>query len=185
MAFKNLEQRYNENVEQLYRGATQKFDGGRSSIGANDDPLITRRIGSGYWRRGESRALPLASSVEDVKRLTLFTFSTRGVLFLAKQQLLQTGNTFEQTRVLNPAFTVGNAVPFLHIRRHLRPIRSLLGKTDASYNNVKKLGQLQKETYDRWVNELSPVRFLKKIPVIGQIASATTAKKNIGEELGI
>lgn len=187
MAFKNLEQRYTENVEKLYRGATLKFDNGRASTGANDDPLITRRIGKGYWLRSEGRMLPIASAIADVKRLTLFTFSTRGVLFLAKQQLLQTGNTFEQTRLINPVFAIGNAVPFLHIRRHLRPIRSLLGKTDTSYTNVKKLGQLQKSTYDGFTQNAGGgiVQSLKKLagPITSTI-SAFTAKKNIGEELG-
>jgi len=155
MSFKNLEQRYNENVQTLYRGATQKFEGGRSSIGPNDDPLITRSPGDGYWTRAEGRSTPFTSSITDVKRLTLFTLSSRGVAFLLKQQLLQTGNTFEQTRLINPLFAVGAAAApglgnAVRVRRHLRPITGgpggpLLGRTDTSFKKVKKHGQLQKE----------------------------------------
>jgi hypothetical protein len=171
MSFKNLEERFNANVNKLYAGAKTKFDNGRPSNGANDDPLIVRNPGDGYFgaaSRVGGRALPVS----------------RGITFLAKQQLLQTGNTFEQTRLINPVFAIGNAVPFLHLRRHLRPLDTLLKKTDTSYDNVKKLGQLQKETYEKYTNEKSPLSFLKKIPGIGQTLSAVTAKKNVGEELG-
>lgn len=197
MSFKNLEKRYNENVNKLYGAAKFKYDNGRASRGANDDPLIVRRPGDGYFggmSRALGRSLPVTSAIQDVKRITLFTLSVRGVTFLLKQQLLQTGNSFEQTRLINPLFAVGAAgAPGLgnvvRIRRHLRPITggpggALLGKTDTSYANVKKIGQLQKETYDSWIADKSPVRFLKKIPVIGQTLSAFTAKKNIGEDLG-
>jgi hypothetical protein len=192
MAFKNLEQRFNEKVNELYAAATTKFDNGRASNGRNDEPLIVRKPGKGYFTTADrigGRSIPLNSSLQDVKRLTLFTLSVRGLAFLAKQQLLQTGNSFEQTRIINPVFAVGNAVPFLHLRRHLRPLTGgpggpLIGKTDTSYANVRRIGQLQKETYDKFTNEKSPSSFIKKIPVIGQTISAITAKKNIGEELG-
>ena len=49
MAFKNLEQRFNEKVNELYDGAKLKFDNGRLSRGANDDPLIVRKPGDGYF----------------------------------------------------------------------------------------------------------------------------------------
>jgi hypothetical protein len=109
MSFKNLEQRFNEKVNELYAGAKTKFDNGRPSTGANDDPLIVRRPGEGYFTvadRVGGRSLPINSTIQDVKRLTLFTLSVRGIAFLAKQQLLQTGNTFELTSVINPAFVV-------------------------------------------------------------------------------
>jgi hypothetical protein len=192
MTFKNLESRFNENVNRLYSAGTLKFENGKPSNGRNDDPLIVRKPGNGYWGFGEDRSLPVRSALIDVKRLTLFTLSKRGLLFLAKQQLLQTGNTFEQTRLINPLFTVGNAVPFLHLRRHLRPITggpggALLAKTDVSYANVRKLGQLQKSTYDSFTQNAGGGigAFFKKLagPITNTI-SAFTAKKNIGEEFG-
>lgn len=195
MAFKNLEQRFNEKVNQLYAAATTKFDNGRASTGRNDEPLIVRRPGEGYFTVADrigGRSIPLNSSLQDVKRLTLFTLSTRGIAFLAKQQLLQTGNTFEQTRLINPVFAIGNAVPFLHLRRHLRPITGgpggpLIGKTDTSYANLRRIGQLQKSTYNSFTEGKSNGigGFLKKLagPITSTI-SAVTAKKNIGEEFG-
>jgi len=195
MSFKSLEQRFNEKVNALYAGAKTKFDNGRPSTGANDDPLIVRKPGDGYFTIADKiggRSLPINSTIQDVKRLTLFTLSVRGIAFLAKQQLLQTGNTFEQTRLINPAFVVGNGVPFLHLRRHLRPITGgpggpLIGKTDTSYANVRKIGQLQKTTYNSFTENAGGGigNFFKKLagPITSTI-SAVTAKKNVGEDFG-
>ena len=177
MSFKTLEQRYKEKVNDLYRGATSKFDNGRPSRGANDDPIIVRRVGDGYFggvSRALGRFLPVTSAFQDVKRLTLFTASIRGATFLAKQALLQTGNTFQATRLLNPAFTIANAVPFLRVRRHLSglSLSGLIGKTDTSYENVRKLGQLQQETVDKLAG--NPAGFL------ASISSIVGAKRNAG-----
>lgn len=201
MSFKNLEQRYQEKVNELYAGATLKFDNGVSSNGRNDDPLIIRKPGQGYWTFAESRSTPIASAAQDVKRLTLFTVSRRGVSFLLKQQLLQTGNTFESTRVINPVFHIANAVPFLHVKRMLDipitaggVVRAIAGnnaltrrifgsgaqKTDVA--SLRKIGQLQQETYNKAVNKKDLIGgVLKKIPVIGQTISAVRAKRSVGD----
>ncbi len=211
MSLKSLEQRFNERVNDLYSGATLKFDGGRPSNGRNDDPLIVRRPGKGYWTFAEGRSLPVVSALNDVKRVTLFTLSQRGLLFLAKQQLLQTGNTFEFTRIINPLFVVGNAVPFLHIKRNLRPLSELAGKTDTSYNNIRKLGQLQKTTYDTVSGKWQRPKYFDNavlgtptagsgffgalgsrlknfgssvISPITNTISAFTVKRNVGEQFG-
>ena len=176
MAFKNLEQRFNENVNKLYAGATLKFDNGKPSTGRNDDPLIVRKPGDGQVGITlEGRGLPVVSTIQDVKRLTLFSLSSRGLLFLAKQQLLQTGNAFEFTRALNPAFVVANAIPFLHIKRNLRPLAELIAKTDTSYANVRTMGQMQFGTYNA----------LKSKNVLPQLLgnSSTDKKSRLGTAL--
>lgn len=178
MSFKTLEQRFNENVNALYAGATTKFEGGKPSNGRNDDPLIVRSPGKGYWGKMESRSTPVRSSAQDLKRLTLFSISTRGIQFLAKQQLLQTGNTFEFTRALNPAFVVGNAIPFLHIKRNLRPLTELVGKTDKSYGNVKTMGQLQFSSYNSLKSKGIPSFYNKEEP-----GSTTASRPGIASSL--
>jgi hypothetical protein len=200
MSFKNLEQRFNEKINDLYAAANYKFEGGRASTGRTDDPLMVQRPGDA--RRGivqEGRSVPFVSSPRDVIRLTLFSLSPRGLIFLAKQQLLQTGNTFEQTRLLNPAFVVGNAVPFLHIRRTLRPIRGQFGITasrDSISSNSRLLGQLQVSTYDtvkaRYDSKNTSGNFFARI--VGQLRSlaqpftstysAITAVRDVGEKYG-
>lgn len=196
MSFKNLEERFAKNTNTLYAGAKNKFANGQASNARTDDPLIVREPNKGYVNSIEGRGAPIRSTAEDVKRITLFSTSPRGLVFLAKQQLLQTGNTFEHTRIINPAFVVANAVPFLHVKRNLRPlsiggavgrILSFVGiKTgdgNTSIKELRKIGQLQQETYNKYVagggGKISAL--LKKIPVIGQTISAVTAKRSMGE----
>lgn len=176
MAFKNLENRFNENVNKLYGGAKSKFDNGIASSGKADAPLIVREPGDGQVGiKLEGRSLPVVSAAQDLKRLTLFQLSKPGLLFLAKQQLLQTGNTFEFTRAVNPAFVVANAIPFLHIKRNLRPLAELIAKTDTSYANVRTMGQMQFGTYNT----------LKSKNVLPQLLgnSSTDKKSRLGTAL--
>lgn len=210
MAFTNLEQRFNQRVNQLYSGATTKFTGGKSSNGRTDEPYLVRRPGEN--QRGlslEGRGAPVISAANDVRRLSLFQISSRGLIFLGKQQLLQTGNTFASTRLLNPTFVVGNAIPFTHIQRHINtqnPIRSigrslvggLLGQNIAnrifgsgkpsSIKDLRRIAQLQQETYDKLAPQTASSivsktigNLIRKIPVIGKIVSAVSAKRSMGE----
>lgn len=186
MSFKNLEQRFNETVNDLYRGAKLKFDGGRASTGANDDPLMVRRPGDGrIGIKQEGRGAPLVSAPRDTVRMTLFSASLRGIAFYAKQQLLQTGNTFAITRGLNPAFVIGNTIPFLHIRRSLRPTEGILGITPPqSVEQLRTVGQLQKETYEKLAGNPSYPGisgFLREVPILGRLTSFAAANRSVGD----
>lgn len=160
MTFKTLEARYNERVSQLYEGATTKWEGGKEGGGFNADPLMPRRPGNGYFGFPDKllgRALPTLSAIQDTLRMVKYTASIRGLIgFLAKQQLLQSGNTFQTTRLINPAFHIlaaglpgiGNV---LRVRRHWSPRLTPQGllptfKQDAHTVNVKQFGQLQVST---------------------------------------
>lgn len=205
MAFKTLEQRFNEKVNQLYAGATLKFDNGKRSTGTFDEPFIVRKVGDGYFgaaSRALGRFLPVASAVEDVKRVTLFTFNSRGLVFLAKQYLLQRGNTFENTRLLNPAFVVAAAATpgagnIVRVRRHWDLSEPMLTKTDP-YSPALLLkwknGMLQQATsdavrarYEVSANPTNPTPTFSK-----QLASSFTniykspknATENVGENGG-
>jgi hypothetical protein len=185
MAFRNLEQRFNETVDDLYRGAKLKFDGGKASTGINDDPLMVRTPGDGRLGiKQEGRSVPFNSGPRDTVRLTLFSASVRGIAFYAKQQLLQTGNTFAITRGLNPTFVIGNTIPFLHVRRHLRPLEGLLGRTPPqTTDQLKRIGRLQKETYDKLARRPSIIvsdRPIKEV-ILNKLSSFATANRSIGD----
>ena len=209
MAFKNLEQRYNEKVNTLYAAAKTKFDGGKPTKGANDDPLIVRKPGDGYFggaSRALGRSLPLSSGIQDVKRLTLFTVSTRGIVFLLKQALLQTGNTFDRTRLINPLFTLGPAAlagvgNIVRMKRNLRPLSELVLSTDRSDANVRKMGALQESTFKAMKEKFDTKRgrfweeiekgtgkgpsLLKKLGAsLATLVSGFTAKQNIWDKEG-
>lgn len=195
MTFKTLEQRFNQRfginsqpqdpggdpstladreLTSLYDGAKQRFDKGKPTDETRAEPYVVRAPGEGYWQNPDAllgRAIPLRSVAEDVKRITSFSLSGKGKVFYIKQQLLQTGNTFQITRVINPAFALGAAAApaignAVRIRRHARPVSDgLLTKTDRSDTNVKKMGQLQKETWqtlqDRF--KAAPSTFVSKM----------------------
>lgn len=202
MSFKNLEQRYNENINKLYAGAKTKFEGGKPSTGAADDPILVRAPGDNQnGLRQEGRGAPFVSAPRDVKRLTLFQTSKTGILFLAKQQLLQTGNTFEYTRTLNPLFVIGNAVPFIHAKRSTRSLKLkgplgisiTLGKQDkvnkgsvgsSDRGNLNRIGQLQQESFDRF-RTLNLGGLIKKVLTaspIGKLVSAAITKRSVGDD---
>lgn len=88
----------------------------------SDQPYISIRPDTNDSRsriKDDSRALPFVSKARDAQRISKFLRSSDGLLFLTKQALLQTGNTFENTKVINPAEFLLNTSPFLHTRRHL------------------------------------------------------------------
>lgn len=59
-----------------------------------------------------SREFPFTRATQDVERVTKFLTSGKGILWLGKQLLLQTGNAFNETRIYNPASPIlGAAMP--------------------------------------------------------------------------
>jgi hypothetical protein len=114
MALRDLEQLYNEKVKQLYSVKDSTFNTGKPYYynklkpGKMDDKIIH-----------DTRSAPITSTIRDVKRIAKFSTSTKGVLFLAKEQLLQTGNAFAYTNVINPLFVQANTIPFVHVHRNL------------------------------------------------------------------
>jgi len=96
----------------------------------------------------EDQSNPISLSARrDFNRMFQFSKSAKGVVFLGKQQFLQTGNTFTQTRLYNPLNVQIHTVPFVHKSRHLnikQTIESILGGGE----DYLKYARLQKETSD-------------------------------------
>ena len=57
-------------------------------------------------RKYESRMFPIGSAPLDVIRVSKFLASGNGIIFLGKQFLLQTGNSYNETRIYNPTSTI-------------------------------------------------------------------------------
>src|ERR1041385_692835 len=97
------------------------------------DPLIWAYPDEGKkgffgLRKYDSQFLPIGSIPLDVIRITKFMASGRGLLFVAKQFLLQTGNAFNETRIYNPISPIIAAARITHPIRHIEPnLGSLLG----------------------------------------------------------
>lgn len=71
--------------------------------------------------KNDNRSVPVVSTARDAVRVFKFLESPEGNLFIGKQFLLQTGNTFQNTRIYNPVSTLASTIPFLHIKRSLSP----------------------------------------------------------------
>lgn len=76
-------------------------------------------FGSKSRIKNDTRSVPTVSILRDTKRVSKFLGSADGRLFIGKQLFLQTANTFENTRIYNPASVLQNVIPFVHARRHI------------------------------------------------------------------
>lgn len=106
---------FNEKSQDIYKRFSAKRE-------PSDQPYVSIIPDTNDSRsriKDDNRSLPFVSRARDAQRVSKFLRSSDGVLFLVKQALLQTGNTFENTKVINPAEFLLNTTPFLHIRRHL------------------------------------------------------------------
>ena len=66
----------------------------------------TARKGVNGLKRFESRALPIGSALQDVVRVSKFSVSGNGVIFLTKQLALQGLNSFNETKIYNPLMPI-------------------------------------------------------------------------------
>ena len=74
-------------------------------------PFITvnpnnARKGVNGLKRYESRALPIGSALQDVARISKFSVSGNGIIFLGKQLILQGLNSFNETKLYNPLMPI-------------------------------------------------------------------------------
>lgn len=69
-------------------------------------PFVYITVGSSNFEKNitnaDSQAIPIGSTLLDVKRVTKFVASGTGVLYIGKQYLLQKQNAFNETRIYNP-----------------------------------------------------------------------------------
>lgn len=120
MPFTTLVERFNERSKDIYR----RFPPDENQLVVvkpddNSSVIDTTVKGIKY----DTRALPISSVVRDTIRIGKLLNPIRSpeaALQLGKQILLQTGNTFEQTRKYNPLSPIINVVPFLHTLRMLK-----------------------------------------------------------------
>jgi hypothetical protein len=151
MAFTGLEDRFNANAEKLYNYRSTK-DIGTGQLGS--EPYISETPTAYRDLSHDTRFLPVQSTILDIQRLSAFLKSPRGHLFLVKEAAQQTGDAFAETRIYNPLFLIGNAVPYLHIGRPLANASDFSPSGDNSQKSpganslIGSAGRLQKQTSD-------------------------------------
>ena len=102
-----IQQLYAANNKSLYtRISPYTENSGLLSFGPRQ-PYVTSnpnqgRSGINAIRRFDSRVFPIGSSLLDTQRVAKFMVSGNGIIFLAKQILLQKTQPFNETRIYNP-----------------------------------------------------------------------------------
>jgi hypothetical protein len=109
MSYKTLEQRFLEKSSKIYN----QYNNETALI-----PEIKPDTKESRSRiKDDSRSLPVVSGLRDAKLFKSFLASSKGELFIGKQLLLQTGNTFAETRFFNLVSFAANVVPYLRAVR--------------------------------------------------------------------
>lgn len=148
MAFANLTEKFEQKMNELYQGSARLRSDGGTSI----HPIIEIKPGNpAYTNYGlDSRTAPFRSVSTDFNRMTIWSKSPAGLRWYLDQGILQTGNVFEETRIFNPLFVIGNTQPFIHIKRPLSDDSNVFpsGPSDqrASDAGIGSAGRLQLET---------------------------------------
>lgn len=114
MAFTTLAERFEQRSKEIYN----KFSPSNDQL-VSVKPDTDGAFGSRSRIKDDTRAVPVISVRRDTERVSKFLRSPQGVLFLSTQALLQTGNTFLDTKLYNPVSPLLNVVPFLHVRRNI------------------------------------------------------------------
>lgn len=172
MLFKGMTERFEEKMDEIYGRYSNKGPDGKGQpyleIKPNDP---NRSATSNDTRFGAALSVTYR---RDLERLGNFLKSEDGKLFLVRQAELQTGNTFSETRILNPLFIVGNVPGVTRVRR---PVGSASGLLPTDLNNTKSAGvdertgsagRLQKRTKDqvivKTIGGKGPTGFLNLFP---------------------
>jgi hypothetical protein len=114
MAFTTLADRFEQKSKEIY----SRFSPSTGQF-VTVKPDTEGVFGSRSRIKNDNRSIPTVSVLRDTQRVSRFLTSPEGVLFTTKQALLQTGNTFLNTKLYNPLSPALNVIPFLHIRRNV------------------------------------------------------------------
>ena len=148
MAFlRGLDERFEQTMDELYSGVRDVKDDAALHpiiIVSPNDP--NRRQGVGQ----SNRLVPIQRIATDEVRMSTFLTSPRGLKFLVNQQVLQTGNSISETRLINPLFVNLNLTPNAHFNRHLFDQTDVslgsVARSPASTVEIGLAGRLQRET---------------------------------------
>lgn len=154
MTFKNLEDRFTKTSQDIYN---------RFPSPEGQYVQVKPDTASAYsWIKNDSRELPIVSTKRDLERVAKFLKSKNGLLFIGKQTLLQTGNTFAETRLYDPSSPLVNTVPFTHFTRYINQgsISKLLGTSTTSAMDSR--GFLQKDTVNLFTTSTAGSNILSR-----------------------
>jgi len=95
---------FQKNETQIYNKFSP-YDQAGGGIGPNQPFIYTKLTDSNFQKnftKYDTQVAPIGSTARDVIRMTKFSVTGTGVLYLGKQLLLQQQNAFNETRIYNP-----------------------------------------------------------------------------------
>jgi len=104
----------------------------------------------------DTQALPISSVVRDAIRVSKLYNPFRNpkaILLIGKQYVLQSGNTFQQTRLYNPLSPIENVVPFLHRFRSRKPELYVFLQSETINQLVGRFGATMRVATQTLVNQ--------------------------------
>lgn len=165
---------FNEKSQDIYKKFSPRTGNAQSQ------PYVSVMPDSNASRsriKDDNRAVPVVSTLRDKERISKFLKSSDGILFIAKQALLQTGNTFVSTKIYNPVSPLLNVIPFVHVRRFI--------PTQTITNNPS--GLLQNSTVEEISNRIDISGKIQALPSLTRKTLLPTvtslAKSYIGAQV--
>lgn len=138
---------YAQNSDAIYNKYKLETDNSGLLKFGPKQPFITvnpnnARKGVNGLKRYESRALPIGSALQDVARISKFSVTGDGIIFLGKQLILQGLNSFNETKIYNPLMPIQATLrvasfgildrPLRHIEPNLGGVLGALGISAVS-----------------------------------------------------
>lgn len=134
MTLKTLEERFIAASKQIYN----RFQPSRDQL-ISIKPDSNGTFGSRSRVKNDSRILPTISFARDSRRITNFLRSPNGRLYIGKQLFLQTGNTFDGTKLYNPLSNI--QIPGFHFKRNFGNTTYRGGLQSATVDTTFTLGK--------------------------------------------
>lgn len=150
MAFIGLSDRFEQRYKEIYGKYSSRGPDGEGQPFLEFKPDDPHRNDTRY--DSQISAAFSASYRRDLTRISRFLKSGPGIMFLLRQTELQTGNTFSETRIINPLFIIGNVPGVTRMRRPLgassgmAPGGDITNISGGADSQIGSAGRLQKKT---------------------------------------
>jgi hypothetical protein len=153
MAFKGMTDRFEQKMNDIFGRYSNRGPDGEGEPFIEIKPNDPKRNDTANDTRFAAAAS--VSYRRDLTRLGRYLRTGEGALFLIRQAELQTGNTFSETRIVNPLFVLGNVPGVTRIRR---PLGTASGLAPSNPENqmspgvdgrIGSAGRLQKKTKEQ------------------------------------
>ncbi len=123
-----IQSKFQKTNRELYKKISPSANDGPGLLNFGpSEPYVTSNPNSSdkMIKRYDTRVLPIGSVIQDTIRISKFTVSGQGLLFNAKQFILQGQNAFNETRIYNPLSVLQSTIRPASLGLIPRPARHI------------------------------------------------------------